>query len=143
VLSCLSLRWVAHIASPLLPADPSIKLYQDGKLLTSYSQSRDAKVVQAFITVHSIEYSKRRPDGGQSANGELHLGSGGDGTVVKLDRAGLDRVKKEGGFVKYFAPWCVGRLLLPQRARTISLTRARSSLVRDAPGVDSKCGRLL
>lgn len=85
--------------------DPSIKLYQDGKLVTSYAQSRDANVVQAFITVHSTEYSKRRPDGSQSANGELHLGSGGDGTVVKLDRAGLDRVKREGGFVKYFVPW--------------------------------------
>lgn len=93
------------LLSPALAfADPTIQLYEDGKLVDTYKQSRDAPVLQAFIGEHSVQYSKRRPEA-SGAGGEPRLGAGGDGTVVKLDQAGLDRVKKEGGFVKYFAPW--------------------------------------
>lgn len=63
--------------------------------------------MQAYIDRQSVAYSKRRPDVAGGADAPVRLGKGGDGKVVRLaDKESLQKVKNEGGFVKFFAPWC-------------------------------------
>lgn len=85
--------------------------YQDGVELDPYTLGRSEGVLSEYVETVSRRYAKRTPVAAAAVGTEA--GQGGEVTgragteVVSLDQTGLDKVKKEGGFVKFFAPWSV------------------------------------
>lgn len=75
--------------------------YQDGVELDPYRQSRTHDLLSQYIDTVSTRYARRSVLASSQADSQIpKLGGGETGEVVKLDAAGLDRIKREGGFVK-------------------------------------------
>ncbi|KAL7410893.1 thioredoxin-like protein [Mrakia frigida] len=90
---------------------PDIRLYQDGIELDPYTLSRSPGVLTEYIETISRRYAKRAPvaspvTAGVGASGVQDVKGRAGSEVVSLDKAGLEKVKQDGGFVKFFAPWC-------------------------------------
>jgi hypothetical protein len=80
--------------------------YEDGHEVDPYTSSRSYEALSTYIDGVSHKYAKREPlsiSTSSSSSSSSNVVEG-KGQVFKLDEAGLKRIKKEGGFVKFFAP---------------------------------------
>lgn len=93
------------------PSCPLVSRYQDGIELDPYTLSRSPGVLTEYIDTISRRYAKRAPVAAPVTAGVGASGRAGDvkgragSEVVSLNQAGLEKVKQDGGFVKFFAPW--------------------------------------
>lgn len=77
--------------------------YQDGVELDPYTSSRSHQALSAYIDSVSHKYAKRKGEASTSVS-DASGAAIPKGQVLPLDSKGLDKIKKEGGFVKFFAP---------------------------------------
>ncbi|CDZ98780.1 Thioredoxin/protein disulfide isomerase [Phaffia rhodozyma] len=86
---------------------PTITLFQDGQMVENYQQPRGFDELSTYIQNSATKYSKRRPLAQAGIPPpELPSASGSTEVVSISSKDELDRIKSQGGFVKFFAPWC-------------------------------------
>lgn len=82
--------------------------YQDGKAIETYTKSRSIEELSAYIDASAKEYSKRQPSSHVTTSQTTTPSTSSSSEVFSIKTGeDLEKIKSEGGFIKFFAPWFV------------------------------------